>query len=120
MNIWLKNMVMENLLIKFLYMLLVAITTQVKIFHYFLDEMKSYLDLGFTTVKMKIGGAPLKDDLKRIESVLKLVGDGKNLCVDANGRFDLKTAIEYGAAIEPYNLKWYEEAGDPLDYEVKF
>ena len=83
-----------------------------------LDEMKGYLDLGFTTVKMKIGGAPLKDDLKRIESVLKLVGDGKNLCVDANGRFNLKTAIEYGAAIEPYNLKWYEEAGDPLDYKL--
>ena len=83
-----------------------------------LDEMKGYLDLGFTTVKMKIGGAPLKDDLKRIESVLKLVGDGKNLCVDANGRFNLKTAIEYGAAIESYNLKWYEEAGDPLDYKL--
>ena len=83
-----------------------------------LDEMKGYLDLGFTTVKMKIGGAPLKDDLKRIESVLKLVGDGQNLCVDANGRFDLKTAIKYGVAIEPYNLKWYEEAGDPLDYKL--
>ena len=83
-----------------------------------LDEMKGYLDLGFTTVKMKIGGASLKDDLKRIESVLKLVGDGKNLCVDANGRFNLKTAIEYGAAIESYNLKWYEEAGDPLDYKL--
>tara|TARA_B100000886_G_scaffold978_1_gene703 strand:- start:4901 stop:6067 length:1167 start_codon:yes stop_codon:yes gene_type:complete len=82
------------------------------------DEMKSYMDLGFTTVKMKIGGASLSDDLKRIESVLKLVGDGKNLSVDANGRFDLKTAIEYGKAIEPLNLKWYEEAGDPLDFDL--
>ena len=82
------------------------------------DEMKSYMDLGFTTVKMKIGGASLSDDLKRIESVLKLVGDGKNLCVDANGRFDLKTAIEYGKALEPLNLKWYEEAGDPLDFDL--
>ncbi len=82
------------------------------------DEMKSYIDLGFTTVKMKIGGASLKDDLKRIESVLKLVGDGKNLCVDANGRFNLKTAIEYGKALEPLNLKWYEEAGDPLDFDL--
>ncbi len=82
------------------------------------DEMKSYMDLGFTTVKMKIGGASLSDDLKRIESVLKLVGDGKNLCVDANGRFDLKTAIEYGKALEPLNLKWYEEAGDPLDFNL--
>src|SRR6056300_355953 len=58
------------------------------------------------------------DLVSKIESVLKIVGDGKNLCVDANGRFDLKTAIEYGKAIEGYNLKWYEEAGDPLDYEL--
>ena len=82
------------------------------------DEMKSYLDLGYTTVKMKIGGASLEEDLKRIESVLKIVGNGKNLCVDANGRFDLNTAIEYAKAIEPFNLKWYEEAGDPLDYKL--
>ena len=46
------------------------------------------------------------------------MGDGKNLCVDANGRFDLKTAIEYGKALEPLNLKWYEEAGDPLDFDL--
>ena len=83
-----------------------------------MDEMKSYLNMGFTTVKMKIGGAPLVEDLKRIESVLKLVGSGKNLCVDANGRFDLKTAIEYGKALEQYELKWFEEAGDPLDYQL--
>ena len=83
-----------------------------------MDEMKSYLNLGFTTVKMKIGGAPLVEDLKRIESVLKLVGSGKNLCVDANGRFNLKTAIEYGKALEQYKLKWFEEAGDPLDYQL--
>ena len=82
------------------------------------DEMKGYLDLGYTTVKMKIGGASLKEDLKRIESVLKIVGNGKNLCVDANGRFDLNTAIEYAKAIEPFNLKWFEEAGDPLDYKL--
>ena len=83
-----------------------------------MDEMKNYLNMGFTTVKMKIGGAPLVEDLKRIESVLKLVGSGKNLCVDANGRFDLKTAIEYGKALEQYELKWFEEAGDPLDYHL--
>ena len=83
-----------------------------------MDEMKSYLNMGFTTVKMKIGGASLAEDLKRIESVLKLVGSGKNLCVDANGRFNLKTAIEYGKALEQYKLKWFEEAGDPLDYQL--
>jgi len=83
------------------------------------DEMKSYRDRGYRVVKMKIGGAPLVDDLKRIEAVLKVVGDGQNLCVDVNGRFDIKTAIEYGNAIKPYNLFWYEEVGDPLDYALQ-
>ena len=82
------------------------------------EEMKSYVGQGFTTVKMKIGGAPLEEDLKRIESVLNIVGSGNNLCVDANGRFDLATALSYAKALEPYDLKWYEEAGDPLDYEL--
>ncbi|HEY7096201.1 MAG TPA: mandelate racemase/muconate lactonizing enzyme family protein [Terriglobales bacterium] len=82
------------------------------------DEMKSYLELGYTTVKIKIGGAPLAEDLKRIEAVLKLLPSGDRLCVDANGRFDLKTALDYAAALGPYKLRWYEEPGDPLDFEL--
>jgi len=83
------------------------------------DEMKKYLDLGYSVVKMKIGGAPLADDLKRIEAVIKVAGTGKNVAVDANGRFDLQTAIEYARALEPYGLFWYEEAGDPLDFQLQ-
>jgi L-alanine-DL-glutamate epimerase-like enolase superfamily enzyme len=83
------------------------------------DEMRGYLDLGYTTVKMKIGGAPLDEDLRRIEAVLEVVGAGENLAVDANGRFDLETALAYGEALAPYGLRWYEEAGDPLDYELQ-
>ena len=83
------------------------------------DEMKKYLDLGYSVVKMKIGGAPLADDLKRIEAVIKVAGAGKNVAVDANGRFDLKTAIDYARALEPYGLFWYEEAGDPLDFQLQ-
>ena len=83
-----------------------------------LDEMKNYLDMGYSTVKMKIGGVSLKEDIKRIESVIKLVGKGENLCVDANGRFDLKTAMNYVQEIEQFNLKWFEEPGDPLDYKL--
>jgi L-alanine-DL-glutamate epimerase-like enolase superfamily enzyme len=80
------------------------------------DEMKRYLDLGYSCVKMKIGGVPLTDDIKRIEAVLKLVGKGDNLCVDVNGRYDLDAALACGDAIAPYNLRWYEEPLDPLDY----
>jgi D(-)-tartrate dehydratase len=82
------------------------------------DEMRSYLDQGYTRVKIKIGGAPLSEDLARIEAVLKLLPSGDNLCVDANGRFNLKTALEYAQALAPYKLHWYEEPGDPLDFKL--
>jgi D(-)-tartrate dehydratase len=83
------------------------------------DEMRSYRDRGYRVVKMKIGGAPLAEDLRRIEAVLAVVGEGANLAVDANGRFDLATAIAYARAMKPYKLFWYEEAGDPLDYALQ-
>jgi L-alanine-DL-glutamate epimerase-like enolase superfamily enzyme len=84
------------------------------------DEMRGYLDMGYRTVKMKIGGAALDEDLRRIEAVLAVVdNDGSRLAVDANGRFDLETAMAYANALAPYNLRWYEEAGDPLDYELQ-
>lgn len=83
------------------------------------DEMKRHIDTGYSVVKMKIGGASLKEDLNRIEAVLKVLNPGQRLAVDANGRFDLKTAVEYGKAMLDYDLFWYEEAGDPLDYELQ-
>ena len=81
--------------------------------------MRRFLDMGYSVVKMKIGGTDLADDLKRIEAVLEVLdGDGSRLAVDVNGRFDLQTALDYGRAIEPYGLFWYEEMGDPLDYRL--
>jgi L-alanine-DL-glutamate epimerase-like enolase superfamily enzyme len=82
-------------------------------------EMQGYLDRGYTVVKMKIGGAPLAEDRKRIETVLKMLPSGSKLAVDANGRFDLETAVAYAGALREYDLFWYEEAGDPLDYELQ-
>jgi L-alanine-DL-glutamate epimerase-like enolase superfamily enzyme len=83
------------------------------------DEMRKYLDLGYSVVKMKIGGASLAEDLERIEAVIRVVGSAKNVAVDANGRFALDTAVEYAKALAPYGLFWYEEPGDPLDFELQ-
>jgi D(-)-tartrate dehydratase len=82
-------------------------------------EMRGYLDLGYSVVKMKIGGAPLAEDLRRIEAVLKILKTPDQLAVDANGRFGLEKAIDYARALAPYGLRWYEEPGDPLDYELQ-
>lgn len=82
------------------------------------DELRGYQAMGFSAFKMKIGGAPLAEDLKRIEEALAIAGDGSRLSVDANGRFDLPTALAYAEAITPYQLRWYEEIGDPLDFAL--
>jgi L-alanine-DL-glutamate epimerase-like enolase superfamily enzyme len=83
------------------------------------DEMRRYLDLGYADVKLKVGGESLADDMRRIEAVIQVVGDAGHVCVDANGRFDLDTAVAYAKALSSLGLCWYEEAGDPLDYALQ-
>jgi L-alanine-DL-glutamate epimerase-like enolase superfamily enzyme len=81
--------------------------------------MRGFLAKGYNVVKMKIGGADLAEDLRRIEAVIEVLdGDASRLMVDVNGKFDLETALEYGKAIDQYGLVWYEEVGDPLDYAL--
>ena len=82
------------------------------------DEMRGYLAMGYDVVKMKIGDG-VDIDKERVEAVLEVVGEGRRLAVDANGRFDLETAIAYAEMLKPYGLFWYEEAGDPLDYQLQ-
>lgn len=82
------------------------------------DEMRKARDLGYRLLKMKIGGVPLADDLKRIEWVIEIAGGGANVAVDANGNLDLDMALAYARAMEPYGLSWFEEPVDPLDYRA--
>jgi L-alanine-DL-glutamate epimerase-like enolase superfamily enzyme len=82
-------------------------------------EMRGYLDRGYTVVKMKIGGADITEDERRIEAVLAEIGADGQLAVDANGRFDLATATTYTKMLRAYPLFWFEEPGDPLDYELQ-
>jgi L-alanine-DL-glutamate epimerase-like enolase superfamily enzyme len=89
-------------------------------------EMEGYLQQGYRVLKMKIGGAPLADDMQRIETVCKLLSEqagatnpAGRLAVDANGRFDLKIALAYADELGALGLFWYEEAVDPLDYALQ-
>ena len=82
-------------------------------------EMRSYVDRGYTVVKMKIGGGEMAEDQRRIEAVLAEISNEARLAVDANGRFDLETAIAYAKMLRQYPLFWFEEACDPLDYALQ-
>jgi L-alanine-DL-glutamate epimerase-like enolase superfamily enzyme len=80
------------------------------------EEIRGYLDAGYGAVKIKIGGLPVADDLARIERALGVLDSPDQLAVDANGRFDRVEALRYAKALDGLGLRWFEEAGDPLDY----
>ena len=82
------------------------------------DEMRRHLGAGYTMVKMKVGGLPLDEDVRRLEAVLEVVGSGERLAVDANCKFDRTEALRYARALAPFKLRWFEEPCDPLDFEL--
>ncbi len=82
------------------------------------DEIRSRLAEGYTTMKIKVGGASLAEDLERVEAALHLVDGGAHLAVDANATFDRQRAHSYADALAPYALRWLEEPTDPLDFSL--
>ena len=82
------------------------------------DEIRAKLDQGYRTMKIKVGGAPIPQDMKRIDAALKVVRSSSHLAVDANAAFDRGRALAYAKALASYDLRWFEEPGDPLDYAL--
>ena len=98
------------------------------------DEMQAYVDAGFRAVKMKVGRnsgvelSPLRaseecgiaevtldEDIQRVALVRQTIGPDIKLCVDANGAWDVATAVKMGQRMEPFDVYWYEEPVWPDD-----
>ncbi len=82
------------------------------------DEMRRHLDAGYTMVKMKVGGLPLADDVKRVAAVKSILPPQAELAVDANCKFGRDDALAYAKALAPFKLRWFEEPCDPLDFAL--
>jgi L-alanine-DL-glutamate epimerase-like enolase superfamily enzyme len=82
------------------------------------EEIRAKLGEGYRVMKIKVGGAPIPEDVKRVEAALEVVGSSDRLAVDANAAFDRGRALAYAKALAPYRLRWFEEPTDPLDYAL--
>ena len=82
------------------------------------DEMRRHLDAGYTMLKMKVGGATLDEDVRRVAAVKSILPAGAELAVDANSKFQRDEALAYAKALAPFGLRWFEEPCDPLDYAL--
>jgi len=83
-----------------------------------LEEIRGRLGEGYKTMKIKVGGASIPEDARRVEAALKVVGSSENLAVDANAGFDRGRALAYAKTLAPFELRWFEEPCDPLDYAL--
>jgi L-alanine-DL-glutamate epimerase-like enolase superfamily enzyme len=82
------------------------------------EEIRSRLGEGYDTMKIKVGGASIPEDLQRVEAALEVVKGSAHLAVDANAGFDRTRALAYAKALAPYQLRWFEEPTDPLDFAL--
>lgn len=73
------------------------------------EEMAGYVALGARAVKMKIGGAPVSEDVARVRAVREAIGPEVRLMVDSNLAHQTYEAIQFARRIEPYDVFWYEE-----------
>jgi L-alanine-DL-glutamate epimerase-like enolase superfamily enzyme len=78
-------------------------------------EMTRFVDAGYHAVKMKVGGAPLAEDVARVHAARDAIGPDIRLMVDANNAWNAAEAIAFGRAVEPYNVSWFEEPCWPDD-----
>jgi L-fuconate dehydratase len=72
------------------------------------------LAAGFTQIKLKVG-ASLEDDRRRMRIAREVCGQSFKIAIDANQRWDVGEAIEWVAALAPYDPYWVEEPTSPDD-----
>ena len=80
-------------------------------------EARAFLEQGFKAMKVRLGSARWQDDVARVEALRDAIGDDIALMADSNQGLDLPRALRLGRALEPFELKWYEEPLPTWDHE---
>jgi L-alanine-DL-glutamate epimerase-like enolase superfamily enzyme len=81
-------------------------------------EITRYLELGFSDVKIKVGGLAPEVDAARVERVRSLIGRAGRVALDANNAWSSPyEAIRFARMVEPFDPWWLEEPLAPDEVE---
>ena len=76
-------------------------------------ELKSYVERGFTAVKMRVGGLDDEDfparSIARVEEVRAAVGPKVDIMLDAHGALTSNQASRLAHEVEQFEITWFEE-----------
>ena len=64
---------------------------------------------GVWTIKLKVGGAPLSEDIARVRAVREAAGPSVRIRVDANQSWSEEEAIEALNALRPFDIEYCEQ-----------
>ena len=81
-------------------------------------EVRACIAQGFRIFKMKVAGAPPEIDRARIEAAIEAAGKGGRIAVDANAVLGRESGLRMAAMLAEYDLAWFEEPCDPLDFDL--
>jgi len=80
------------------------------------DEIKRNFDNGYRLMKIKIGGAPIKEDVERVIAAIDATGSPDKVALDANGGLNENNYLEYAKELKDFGLKWFEEPTHPSNF----
>jgi D-galactarolactone cycloisomerase len=81
------------------------------------EEAVAHYEAGFRAMKVKLGYG-VADDIAVMREVRRALGPREvTLMVDTNHGYGVADAIRLGAALEEYDLRWYEEPVAPEDLD---
>lgn len=72
-------------------------------------DLQMMVEQGHHAFKVKFGGLPLKEDMERLRVIREVIGEERDLIVDVNRSWDLKTALEGVKLLEAFRPRWLEE-----------
>lgn len=78
-------------------------------------EVAGWVAQGFDAVKIKVAGAPLAQDVRRVAAVREAIGPDVRLMVDALYILDAASALALSRAFAPYDIHFLEAPVPPYD-----
>lgn len=80
-------------------------------------EVAGWVAQGFTAVKIKVAGAPLAEDVRRVAAVRDAIGPDVGLMVDALYNRNAAEALRLAQALQRFDVTFLEAPLSPFDVE---